>query len=96
MKLTTALVAAIIAPMSVQACDYYSFCHCINADKSPNDAATKQVCDNSKPSHMLRSDCVVEGAGAFYNCNFSDACKRAGATGDQGAAKTNAWCQGKQ
>ncbi|KXH59950.1 hypothetical protein CNYM01_09339 [Colletotrichum nymphaeae SA-01] len=96
MKFTTTLVAAIIAPMSVQACSYYSFCHCIDANQQPNDVATGTVCGNSKPSHMLRSDCIVEGSGSFYNCNFSDACKKAGATGDQGPAKTNAWCQGKQ
>ncbi|KAK7456657.1 hypothetical protein CaCOL14_010559 [Colletotrichum acutatum] len=96
MKLTTALVAAMIAPMSVQAYNYYSFCHCIDANQQPNDIATGTVCGNRKPSHQSRSDCIADNGGSFYNCNFSDACKKAGATGDQGPAKTNAWCQGKQ
>lgn len=83
-------VSAILAlTVASYACDEYKYCHCTNADKTPNGSATVAACGASGPfefdqgitecKHFKNYFYVYE---AINNCDFRKACNMAGAMGD--------------
>ncbi|KAL0776066.1 hypothetical protein CaCOL14_007353 [Colletotrichum acutatum] len=74
--------------LTSQACDTYKYCHCTNADGTPNSDATLTVCGNdpyvydngyAECNHYDNYFWVVK---AINNCDFRKACNRNGAPGD--------------
>lgn len=94
MKLELFLLFALGVP-STSACSYYTRCHCYDSDGTPNNAATKTVCDLYKVlpykprlqydtyeygPNTIYQECAFSGS-IFKNCIFKEQCQWAGATG---------------
>ncbi|KAG7409970.1 hypothetical protein Forpe1208_v010798 [Fusarium oxysporum f. sp. rapae] len=72
-----------------QACDKYKYCHCTNADGTPNDGATFRSCPSDRIKFVEKgyAECehyenFVFAIKAIDNCNFRKACNHNGAPGD--------------
>ena len=89
---------------STSACAFYTHCHCYDSDGTPNNVATSDVCDlyRTPPSYPRliydtfeygpnteHKECEQTGAGEFYDCDWKDKCKKAGATGSD----SSCWCK---
>lgn len=79
-------------PLLALACADYEYCHCTNADGSPDDVATQAICDdNATDGAMMTNEkgtkeCYLEptkenGGALLNNCKVRVSCSEYHATG---------------
>ena len=85
----------LILPTFAAACaTNYNVCHCYNADKLPNNNATRTVCDGKEGAMVLNKKEYPDAKPGYYecatttvgppwwdNCDWKVLCQSAGATG---------------
>ena len=98
MKAMLFLLLALRASFA-SACAHYSYCHCMNSDGKPNNAATETVCNGEGAgvgtlmtdtwdygSSTTYKDCLAQ-AGCWDNCSWRQDCQNAGATGSDSVCR---------
>jgi hypothetical protein len=94
MKAVPILLFALGAAFA-SACDNYDYCHCLNSDSSPNDAATQRICDFTKQDYGGGTITTVKSykecymAGIADNCLWTDFCLIVGETGSYSDCRGN-------
>ncbi|KAL1856878.1 hypothetical protein Daus18300_010641 [Diaporthe australafricana] len=92
------ILSALFFAASTQACALYQFCHCTNADGTPDDDSTVTACMAQSEPHKEFTgmsgfqECHFTGSAqsgflrleenGLDNCDFREACTAAGATGE--------------
>ena len=96
----------LVLPAFAAACaTKYNYCHCYNADKLPNDNATRSICDEKQGLMTLNTreypdakpgyyECTQqEGTNQNYwdNCEWRTLCQQKGATGSDSSCYFDVW-----
>ncbi|KAL0940209.1 uncharacterized protein CTRU02_202972 [Colletotrichum truncatum] len=88
------LLTTLSLASAVQGCAIYKFCHCVNDDGKPNDAATSLTCTEGNLETKTEGDtsyqeCHLYKRHGFLNvkvtgndnCKWRETCQQKGATG---------------